>query len=207
MEAGPPLKPRSRWLLRAGLVLAWILGFGSGYSSCGTLAFYKSPQTLAPSQANPGTLEEVGIAARTQFRKTRLPLSIAWLLVSAVLVLGAARTLARRPGGLALLRQACLVVSLLAVLDFGLSGAERAFVVEQLAQLRVRQLDKLPPEMTRESFLQTARAAGKVGHALRLFAEVGFFALLLHALGRPSVIAELAPRERASLPPSEDQDG
>lgn len=204
---GTPLKPRSRWLLRAALVLAWVIGFGGGYASCGTLAFYKSPQSLAPSKPDPNTLEEVAIASRTQFRKTRLPLSIAWLLVSAVLVLGAARTLARRPGGLALLRQACLVVSLLAVGDFAVSASERAFVVEQLALLRARQLDKLPPDMTRESFTQTARAAGKVGHALRLFAEVGFFALLFHALGRPRVAAELAPRERASLPPSEDQDG
>ncbi len=202
-----PLRPRSRWLLRAALVLAWVVGFGGGYASCGSLAYYRTPQALAPSSPNPTTFEDIAVAARTKFRSTRLPLSIAWLLVSAVLVLGAARTLARRPGGLPLLRQACVVVSLLAVVDFAVSGPERAFLVEQLALLRARQLEKLPPDMTREAFTQTARAAGRVGIALRFFAEVAFFSALAMALGRKAVASELAPREIAPVPPPEDDEG
>ena len=205
-QHAPPLRPRARWLLRACLVLAWVIGFGGALHSCSALAYYRNPQIAAPVTAAPTTDEDLFTSQLTLFKQRRLPLSIAWLLLSFVLLVGAARTLGRRAGGLSLLRQACVAVSLLALVDYMASRPEWAYFVEHNADIRARRVEHLPKDMTREAYRHTAVVAGRVAVVLRVFFEVAFFAALGLALGRPAIAGDLTPKERASLPPPDEDD-
>lgn len=160
-----------------------------------------SAPAIAPTAID-STEAQVELAADLleRFRRTRLPLTVANLLLSLALVVGAARTLARRPFGKSWLRQVCAATALFAVAEFVASRAERTFVEDRLLVHAVSD-----EEVTR------VRGAVKILYGVKtlvLFAQLALFGGLFVALGRSSVVLELAPREPGrSIPPPGTDDG
>ncbi len=146
-----------------------------------------------------------------RFRRTRLPLAAANFVLSLALVIGAARTLGRRPGGSSWLQQVCVATALFVCLEYVVSRSERAFVAERLPRLQAARVEQ--PGVSREHTEATLRGGVQFWFFFNVAAQLALFGGLAIALGRRSVGLELAggggtthPSERP--PPSErDDDG
>lgn len=248
------LSSSARFLLRAGLVAAWLFGVGGGVSSCERLFIYRGPfpavpradapatsaraatasasaapvvaasasavpapsaslasaadvspaasASAPPAAARPSLAEErrsMALEALDRFRSTRLPLSVANLLLSAALVFAAARTLSRRPGARAWLLQFSIANGLFALVELVASREERAFLIARTLEL---------PEYASNPGLPMARRAMPLVLASFGLVEAVMFLGLAYALSRASVVRELAPRDddRRTLPPSSADD-
>lgn len=151
----------------------------------------KRPSPLDSSEGQVELFSEI----LERFRSTRIPVTIANLLLSLALVVGAARAIARRPGGSAWLRQVCVATAIFAVTEHVVARKEREFMAERFLSYA-----RSPEEQLRvRSGVQWAYLLKAFGVALQL----GLFGGLAVALGRASVKLELAPRDpaRRSLPP------
>lgn len=137
-----------------------------------------------------------------RFRRTRLPLTAANFVLSMALVVGAARTLGRRQGGRAWLQQVCVATALFAAVEFVASRDERRWLAEHLPKVHVEQLQQ--PGLTREQAEGILGGNVRFSFVLNLLWHLALYGGLAVALGRASVVAELAPVEgsRPSLPPS-----
>jgi hypothetical protein len=147
-------------------------------------------------------LSEARLEAFERFKRTRVPLSAANLVLSIALVIGAARTIGRRPGGRGWLRQVCIATVIFAGAEYFVSRDERAFLVERITAIRAPHISQ--QGATREQIEATARAGLRMSYLLGVLAQLGLYGGLAMALGRASVAAELAPPSegRASIPPS-----
>lgn len=143
--------------------------------------------------------QAAGLEALERFRSTRLPLSVANLILSAALVLASARTLSRTRGARAWLLQFSAVNGVLAIVDFVVSRPEREFLLERVLRM---------PEIASDPSSPTVRRMMPGVLALPLLLECALFFGLAYALARPAVVRELAPREEdpRSLPPSSADD-
>jgi hypothetical protein len=174
---------------------------GSAIAVVPAIAPASSTTSAAPAPVD-STEAQVELAADLleRFRRTRLPLTVANLLLSLALVVGAARTLARRPFGQSWLRQVCAATALFALAEWAASRAERPFVEDRL----------LVHAITDEEVARV-HAAVKILYGVKtlvLFAQLALFGGLFVALGRSSVVLELAPREPGrSIPPPGADDG
>ena len=158
--------------------------------------------SAAPSATRPSLAEErqaAGLEALDRFRGTRLPLSVANLLLSAALVITAARTLSRARGARAWLLQFSAANGVLAIVDFVVSRPEREFLLERVLRM---------PEIASDPSSPTVRRLMPGALTLPLLVECALFFGLAYALARPSVVSELAPREEdpSSMPPSSADD-
>jgi hypothetical protein len=267
-DAPAPLSSTARFLLRAGLVAAWLFGVGGGVTSCERLLIYHGPfpaiprsdaparavasappsasasasstvaavapavASAAPSVASvasvassassassaastaapaiapaPATTRPslgderraTALEALDRFRKTRLPLSVANLLLSSALVIAAARTLSRRPGARGWLIQFAIANGLFALIELAVSRDERAFLIDRAMQL---------PEVAADPHLPMARQMMPTIFVGLALIEAGLFMALAFTLSRASVARELAPRDddRRTLPPSSADD-
>jgi hypothetical protein len=146
------------------------------------------------------------VEARTEaferFKRTRIPLSAANLVLSIALVLGAARTIGRRPGGRVWLQQVCFATVVFAGAEYLVSRDERNFLVDRYTAIRAPHL--VQQGATREQIESTARATLRMSYFLNVLVQLGLYGGLALALGRASVSAELAPPSegRPSIPPS-----
>lgn len=139
--------------------------------------------------------------ALERFRSTRLPLTAANLVLSIALVVGAARTIGRRPGGRSWLRQVCAATALFAITEYVVSRDERAYLVEHLPPVMAVRLER--SGLSTEQAEERLRASVRLRYLLVLLAQLGLYGGLAIALGRPSVGFELAPERgpRGSFPP------
>ena len=200
---GPrPAGPESHQPVAAASIAPSASASGSSVAGPAIAPAPSTAPSIAPTSID-STEAQVELAADLleRFRRTRLPLTVANLLLSLALVVGAARTLARRPFGQSWLRQVCAATALFAVAEFMASRAERTFVEDRLLVHAVTD-----DEATR------VRAAVRVLYGVKtlvLFAQLALFGGLFVALGRSSVVLELAPREpgRSIPPPADDGDG
>jgi len=191
MSTPATLSSRARKLLRAALVIAWIIGVFGAATSCRKLQYYGSPPQAPSATVKPVVREVSGVLER--HRSVLLPLAIANLILSVSLVVGAARTLGRRSGGKLWLRQVCIATAVFAAADYGASKSYRA----DLADVSSR----LAPEDP------SARLKTQTLYAIMTLLQLGLFGGLFVALGRGSVAFELAPDpERRSFPPSSRSD-
>ncbi|MBI2391521.1 MAG: hypothetical protein HYV09_18175 [Deltaproteobacteria bacterium] len=141
-----------------------------------------------------------------RFRRTRLPLTAANFVLSIALVIGAARTIGRRPGGLAWLRQVCIATVLYAGIEHVVSREERAWLADRIAVVSASRIDD--PHLTRAQAEAASRATARFSFVLTLAAQLALYGGLAIALGRASVIAELTPADgsRRSVPPPSSRD-
>jgi hypothetical protein len=146
-------------------------------------------------------LSEAAYDVLDRFRSTRLPLTVANLLLSIALVVGVSRTFGRRAGAKAWLRQVCVATALFAAAEHVISRPERAFYEERLRDGYAR-LGNDPAQV--DALVRAAYAT----KALVAVAQLALFGALAFALGRPSVVLELAPRDpsRGSVPPPSSRD-
>lgn len=156
----------------------------------------------APAATRTSLSEErqaAGLEALDRFRSTRLPLSIANLLLSAALVLMAARTLSRTRGARAWLLQFSAANGALAIVDFVVSRPERDFLLDRVLRM---------PEIANDPSSPTVRRLMPGVLTLPLIIECALFFGLAYALARPSVVRELAPpdQDRSTMPPSSADD-
>jgi hypothetical protein len=204
MNAAPVqrLGRRARILLRASIVAAWIVGVGGSASSCLTLKYYQSPRpsegamTAGPPDAPAQRMLQTWIALLDRYRARRVPLAIADLLLSLALLVGAARTLARRPGGKSWLRQVCFATAVFALVEIAVRRAEYVDAVDRYAQLASEDAGRL-------------RVRFEAALGAYVAAQLALFGGLAWALGKPSVVLELAPEpsDRSIPPPSGDDEG
>jgi hypothetical protein len=189
---------RARLLLRASIVAAWILGVGGSASSCLTLKYYQSPRpspgtdsamTAGPPDAPSQRMLHTWIDLLDRYRARRVPLAIADLLLSLALLVGAARTLARRPGAKSWLRQVCFATALFALVEVAMRRAEYVDAADRYAQISAEDASRLR--------LRFQAALGAF-----IAAQLVLFGGLAWALGRPSVVLELAPEPREDAPDS-----
>lgn len=148
------------------------------------------------------------IDAFERFRRTKLPLTAANFVLSIALVIGAARTIGRRPGGRAFLQQVCLATALFATVEYVASREERTYLVERVPAVRALRLDH--PGVTREQFESTMRGSVRLTYLLKLLAQLALYGGLAIALGRRAVELELATEgapPRSVPPPSSSDDG
>jgi hypothetical protein len=175
----------------------------SGSAAASSSAVASAPAaSVSPVGAKPSLAEErqaAGLEALDKFRSTRLPLSIANLLLSAALVFAAARTLSRTRGARAWLLQFSAANGALAIVDFVVSRPEREFLLERVLRM---------PEIANDPSSPAVRRLMPGVLTLPLLLECALFFGLAYALARPSVVRELAPPEpdRSSLPPSSADD-
>ena len=161
-----------------------------------------TPVAVTPPMSVDSTEAQVELASDLleRFRRTRLPLTVANLLLSLALVVGAARTLTRRPFGQSWLRQVCAATALFALSEHVASRSERSFVEDRLLVHSVSDDD-----------VARVHAAVKILYGVKtlvLLAQLALFGGLFVALGRSSVVLELAPREPGrSIPPPGADDG
>jgi len=152
---------------------------------------------------------DVVLESFERFRKTKLPLTAANFVLSIALVIGAARTIGRRAGGRAWLQQVCFATAIYAVAEYGLSRDERAFLMEHLPAAGAARVQQ--PGLSREQTEAAIRLNVRIYSVLRLVGQVVLYGGLAIALGRRSVILELAvdPGNRRSIPPpsSDDEEG
>jgi hypothetical protein len=154
---------------------------------------------VAPKSSLTEERQAVGLEALDRFRSTRLPLSIANLLLSAALVLMAARTLSRTRGARAWLLQFSAANGALAIVDFVVSRPERDFLLERVLRM---------PEIANDPSSPAVRRLMPGVLTLPLLVECALFFGLAYALARPAVVRELAPpdQDRSSMPPSSADD-
>ena len=187
---------RARLLLRASLVVAWILGVGGSAASCLTLKYYQSPRpsqdamTAGPPDAPSQRMLQTWVDLLDRYRSQRVPLAIADLLLSLALLVGAARTLARRPGAKSWLRQVCFATALFALVELGLRRAEYVDAADRYAQISAEDAARL-------------RVRFQAMLAALVAAQVVLFGGLAWALGKPSVVLELAPERSPDAPPDQ----
>lgn len=164
----------------------------------------KSSASAAPSASSPATMQlfdspeamvDFFSDINDRFRHTRIPLAIANLLLSLALLIGAMRTLARRVGGKAWLRQVCVATAVFAVAEYVVSRDERTYTAEQLVKKAIS-----PDE---QALMQSTVRWFYAEKALVVVMQLALFGGLAIALGRSSVVLELAPRDptRRSVPP------
>ena len=225
-----PLSPAARVVLRVALVLAWLVGLGGGVMSCQRLALLHGPLpahsaaevdppaasasvpapassepsvTAAPAAPRPAMIvdkQAVAIEMLDRFRSTRLPLSVADMLLSGALVISAARTISRRRGARSWLMQFSIANAVLAIVDFVVSRPERDFLLDRVLHM---------PEVAADPNLPLLRQTMPAAFALAPTIECALFFGLAYALARPAVARELAPREEGGspMPPSSADDG
>lgn len=229
MSAPPvrPLSPAARVVLRVALVLAWLVGLGGGVMSCQRLALLHGPLpahsaaevgppaaspsapassepsvAMAPAAPKPASLvdkQAVAIEMLDRFRSTRLPLSVANMLLSGALVISTARTISRRRGARSWLIQFSIANAVLAIVDFLVSRPERDFLLDRVLHM---------PEVAADPNLPLLRQTMPAALALAPTIECALFFGLAYALARPAVARELAPREEGGspMPPSSADD-
>lgn len=176
---------RARTFLRGAILAAWLVGVGGSASSCLTLKYYQSPRpaSVAPKSGSVGErMARVWIDLLDRYRARRIPLAIADLLLSLALLVGAARTLARRPGAKSWLRQVCLAMVAFALVELAVRRAEWIDAANEYARISAVSDD---PARVRVRF-ETALGA-------IVAVQLALFGGLVWALGRPSVVLELAP--------------
>jgi hypothetical protein len=151
---------------------------------------------------------EVVVDAYERFRRTRIPLSAANVVLSIALVIGAARTIGRRQGGRALLQQICFATAIFAAVEHVVSREERAYLVSRIPAVRAVRVEH--PGVTVEEFEARMRAGIKFSYLLKLMGQLALYGGLAIALGRRSVELELATAEGGgpprSVPPPSDDD-
>jgi hypothetical protein len=169
----------------------------------GSSAPVRARSSFAVSEAE----ADIMLEAYERFRRTRLPLTAANFVLSIALVVGAARTLGRRAGGLAWLQQVCFASALFACAEFVGSREERAWLAEAIPAARAGAVEH--PGLTREQAEATFRASVRFSFLLKLLGQLTLYGGLAVALGRPSVAAELRADDRSrpsAPPPSSDRD-
>lgn len=127
-------RPRRPLLFVVALSFAVIVGWGGVANGCNTVQFYRAT-TLAepPLRAGADTKEQEEAAAFQRAlrpvhdgaRDRRLPLGVANLLLSGLLVFAATRALGGRAGARELLTHALVANALAAVADFALTASWR----------------------------------------------------------------------------------
>jgi hypothetical protein len=170
-----------------------------------------APSSSAPAAARPSLAvseaeADVFVESFERFRKTKLPLTAANFLLSIALVIGAARTIGRRPGGRAWLQQVCLATALYAVAEYAVSREERAFLMDRLPAAGAARVQQ--PGLSREQAEAAIRLNVRIYSVLRLLGQLALYGGLAIALGRRSVALELTtePGGPRSLPPSSSDD-
>jgi hypothetical protein len=181
-------------------------------SAVGSIAPPPAPApSAAPSSARPPLFSEaetdIVLESFERFRKTKLPLTAANFVLSIALVIGAARTIGRRPGGRAWLQQVCFATALYAVAEYAVSREERAYLAEQLPVAGAARLQQ--PGISREQAEAAIRLQWRISSVLRLVGQLVLYGGLAIALGRRSVELELATANgggRSVPPPSSSDD-
>jgi len=180
------LGSRARMLLRASIVAAWIVGVGGSAASCLTLKYYQSPRpsegamTAGPPDAPSQRMLQTWIDLLDRYRTKRVPLAIADLLLSVALLVGAARTLAKRPGAKSWLRQVCFATAIFALVEVAVRRPEYVDAADRYAQISADDAQRL--RLRFQAMLGAFVAA-----------QLALFGGLAWALGKPSVVLELAP--------------
>jgi hypothetical protein len=138
-DPAPSRRPRRPFLFVLALSLSVVVGWGGVANGCNTVQFYRSaavtetplrPGVDAKKQEEAAAVERAINVVHDHARKRRLPLGVANLLLSGLLVFAATRALGGRPGARLLTQQALAANGALAVSEFALLGQWRREVVE-----------------------------------------------------------------------------
>lgn len=194
----PPRHPSRPVYLVVALVAAWTLGIGGVMSGCGLLQFYREPNQKAeihePSQEGLGAYlaeqqkasQEARDKALNENQDRMVPLAVANVLLSALLILACARALAAKPRAHHLALQAIAANILYAVADYFVSAPVREAVIRAAAT---------GPAPSPESQLDPTQLAAAVAWSFRLVAaaQLLVLGLVAYALTRPRVVAFFQP--------------
>jgi hypothetical protein len=132
-------RPRRPFLFVLALSFSVVVGWGGVANGCNTVQFYRSaavtetplrPGVDAKKQEEAAAVERAINVVHDHARKRRLPLGVANLLLSGLLVFAATRALSGRSGSRVLAQQALLANGALAVTEFVLLGQWRREIVE-----------------------------------------------------------------------------
>lgn len=202
----PPRPPRPPYLVVA-LIVGWILGIGGVMGGCELLRFYQEPDTTVEVHKAPDdelgnyfaeqrrASKEASAKALEQYHDRMVPLAVANVLLSALLILACARALAAKKNAHSLALQAVAANILYAVADYFLSAPVREAIIAATASRPF-------PGDTQQ--LDPAQFSAAVAWSVRLMSagQILTLGLVAFALTRPRVIAFFRPIDEE--PPNEE---
>lgn len=202
----PTRPPRPPYLVVA-LIVGWIFGIGGVMGGCELLRFYQEPDTsVEVHKASDDDLggyfaeqarasKEASAKALEQHHGRMVPLAVANVLLSALLILACARALAGKRNAHSLALQAVAANIVYAIVDYFLSAPVREAILTATASR------PFPGDAQQ---LDPAQFSAAVAWSVRLLSagQVLILGLVAYALTRPRVIAFFRPIDEE--PPSEE---
>lgn len=205
-----PERPRAPAGLLVAMLVCFVMAVGGSMGGCRDLRFYSAGQVDEPALvAGVDPREQEALTAfaradreaRNHARRYRLPLATANLLLSSLLLFGAARAFGGRPGVRGLVSQAIGANAALAVVDYVLNRDFRGELIPAMVTLLMK-LNKQPSELPEAEQIQAITAGVWTMTRLQLFASLAAYAVALLALSTDRAKAYLVDREE-----DEDDDG
>ncbi|HNS95547.1 MAG TPA: hypothetical protein PLJ27_04230 [Polyangiaceae bacterium] len=201
----PPVSKRPRYLVVA-LIVAWTFGIGGIMNGCELLRFYKDPNTI-PAQVHETTEEglagflaaqqriskEASTKALEEHQQRMVPLAVANILLSALLIVACARALAAKRNAHHLALQAVAANILYAIVDYFVSAPVRHAVLTATTS------QTLPADAHE---LDPTQLASAVAWSVRILSamHVAILGLVAFALTRPRTLAFFHGVEEISPP-------
>ena len=193
----PPKRSRPLYLVVA-LVVGWTIGIGGVMSGCGLLQFYREPtqkvEVHEPTDEGLGAYlaeqqkasQEASAKALNESHGRMVPLAVANMLLSGLLILACARALAAKPKAHLLALQAVAANILYTVVDYFISAPVREAVIRAAAS---------GPSPTPDTQLDPNQLASAVAWSFRFIASAQLIVLglIAYALTRPRVVAFFQP--------------
>ena len=202
-------RPRRPTYLVAALVVAWILGVGGIMGGCETLRYYRGPDTTAVEAHKPTeegmaryfaeqwrATREAQVKALDEYRDRMIPLAVANVVLSSLLVVACARALASKFNAHNLALQAVAATILYTIVDCFVSDPMRHAMITAAAAIPAPSAPQPadPAEIT--ATISAVSWAGRMVFAVK----VGVLGLVAYALTRPNVVAffQYVNRDRQS---------
>lgn len=193
-----PHRPRRPFLFVLVLSMAVVVGWGGVANGCNTVQFYRSaavtetplrPGVDAKKQEEAAAVERAINVVHDHARKRRLPLGVANLLLSGLLVFSATRALGGRPGSRLLGQQALAANAGLAVAEFALLSEWRREVVEVVRTHAPKPDLKGAEGVTEEQVMAMLSPMINATFLAGLVALLLLYITAFLMLGAPSVVA------------------
>ncbi len=208
MSAGELRRPAG---LLVAMLICLVMGWGGVLGGMAQLDHFRSTTGFDPplvagvdarEQEELVTLQKARLDVLDRFRKSKLPLAAANLLLSGLLVIGATRAMGGKPGARSLALQGIGANGLLAAVDYAMSQGFRGEMASVVVQYALRgPILRGEPDLSDRLW-----GAAWVSFRLQLLLTLLAYALAWAALSTRASRAYLAAGEQAGKDDKDDED-